>query len=189
MGLDITVMIVDWSWLSESPPPERLPRPRDAWYDDETGFWDHDAPAIEEGWNRPRGPHGSRFAVYEFPDTSGSFKTHFRAGQRWEKVREHADPSVRAELDTLLSGLIWYGPDGEADPADPDGFFGDGPGVHGMLLAQSPDARPAAARRGPAASAPTPTPVPHQPGATHRALIIRIIKVARVDPCVTPPQH
>ncbi|WP_318275566.1 hypothetical protein [Streptomyces pharetrae] len=111
MGLDITVMIADWSWLAEVPPPERLSRLRDAWYDDETGLWDHDAPAVEGDWVWPRGPHGAHFAVYEFLHTCGSFKAHFWAGQRWEAVREHVEPALRTEVDGFLPGLIWDGPD------------------------------------------------------------------------------
>ncbi|MFB7368929.1 hypothetical protein ACFC0D_03690 [Streptomyces sp. NPDC056222] len=139
MGLDINVLIADWAWLGKVPPRERLSRLRDAWYADETGLWDHDAPVIEGGWDWPRGPHSTSFAVYEFRGTLGSFKAHFWAGERWESVRHHADPLVRADLDSLLLGLIWGGPDGEAEHMDP-GFFGDDPsGTHGVLLARSPD--------------------------------------------------
>lgn len=139
MGLDITVMIADWSWLGEVPPRERLSRLRDAWYADESGLRDHDAPAVEGDWEWPRGPGNSSFAVYEFRGTLGSFKAHFWAGERWEAVRDHADPLVRAGLDTLLLGLIRGGPDGEAEHVD-QGFFWDDPAVtHGVLLARSPD--------------------------------------------------
>ncbi|WEO99837.1 hypothetical protein A6P39_040595 [Streptomyces sp. FXJ1.172] len=138
MGLDITVMIADWSWLREVPPRERLPRLRNAWYADETGLWDHDAPMVEGDWEWPRGPNSAFFAVYEFRHTCGSFKAHFWAGQRWESIRDHVDPLVRTELDAFLSGLVWDGLDGEAQHTDPD-FFSDDPSVYGLLLAQPPD--------------------------------------------------
>ncbi|WP_326603926.1 hypothetical protein [Streptomyces sp. NBC_01800] len=139
MGLDIDVMIADWSWLGEVPSRERLSRLRDAWYADETGLWEYDTPEVEGDWAWPREPNSSFFAVYEFRDTCGSFKAHFWAGHRWESVRDHADPLVRAGLDTLLLGLIWNGPDGEAQHTDP-GFFCDDPSVfYGLLLARSPD--------------------------------------------------
>ncbi|KOG38796.1 hypothetical protein [Streptomyces decoyicus] len=139
MGLDITVMIVDWSWLGEVPPRERLSRLRDAWYADETGLWDHGAPAVKGDWEWPRGPDGAFFAVYGFLRTCGSFKAHFWAGERWESLRDHADPLVRTGLDALLLGLIWGGPDGEAEHTDP-GFFCDEPGVsYGLLVGRSPD--------------------------------------------------
>ncbi|MGW1954853.1 hypothetical protein ACWCPI_19250 [Streptomyces sp. NPDC001920] len=136
MGLDITVLIADRSWLAQVPPRERLPRLRDAWYADETGLWDHEALTGGEGWVRPRGSSGAFFAVYEFAHTLGSFKAHFWAGQRWERVRGHVDPSLRGELDVLLRGLFWDGPYGEAERTD-TAFFGEG--GHGVLLARSPD--------------------------------------------------
>ncbi|WP_055495226.1 hypothetical protein [Streptomyces sp. TP-A0356] len=139
MGLDITVLIADWSWLEKAPSRERLEQLRDAWYDDETGLWDGDAPMVAGDWVWPRGPNGAYFGVYEFRRTCGSFKAHFWAGERWEAFRDHVDPLLRAELDTLLMGLIWNGPDGEAEHTDP-GFFSDDPGiVYGVLLARSPD--------------------------------------------------
>ncbi|MFC7510911.1 hypothetical protein ACFQV4_08625 [Streptomyces thermocarboxydus] len=116
MGLDITVVIADRSWLARVPPRERLPRLRNAWY--------ADAPAGDEGWAWPQGRDSSVFAVYEFPDTLGSFKPHFWAGHRWEPVRDHVAPSLRTELDALLSALVWDGPDGEAEHTD-TGFFGE----------------------------------------------------------------
>jgi hypothetical protein len=138
MGLDITVLITDCAWLEEVAPQERLPRLRAAWYADETGLWDHDAPAVEGGWCRPRGPDASFFAVYEFRDTCGSFKPHFWAGQRWESVRGHVGAALREELDVLLRGLVWDGPDGAAQHVEP-ALAGDGPRTHGVLLARSPD--------------------------------------------------
>ncbi|WP_171116530.1 MULTISPECIES: hypothetical protein [Streptomyces] len=139
MGLDITVLIADRSWLEEVPPGERLERLRDAWYDDETGFWDWDSAAAVVGdWKWPQGPNSSLFAVYEFVHTSGSFKAHFWAGQRWESARDHVDPQLRSEIDTLLLGLIWNGLNGEAGHID-SGFFSEGPGFYGVLLARSPD--------------------------------------------------
>ncbi|MFE6398483.1 hypothetical protein [Streptomyces alboflavus] len=148
MGLDITVLIADSSWLEEAPPRERLPRLRDAWYADETGLWDvgpEAARAVEGGWEWPRGTGGPRFGIYEFRGTLGSFKAHFWAGERWEAVREHADPVLRSEVDALLLGLVWNGRDGEAEHTDPE-FFAD-PGrprddpavLPGVLLARSPD--------------------------------------------------
>lgn len=135
----MTVLIADWSWLGEVPERGRLSRLRDAWYADETGLWDDDAPKGEGEWHRPRGPHRASFSVYEFRNTLGSFKAHFWAGERWESVRDHADPSLRAELDALLLGLVWGGMDGEAEHVDP-GVFCDDPAVtRGVLLARSPD--------------------------------------------------
>ncbi|MFE1442623.1 hypothetical protein [Streptomyces sp. NPDC058739] len=137
MGLDITVLIADWSWLTEVPPGERLERLRDAWYDDATGLWDPDAPVADSGWVRPRGP--GHFEIHEFRHSAGSFKPHFWAGHRWEALRDHVDPPLRTEVDALLLGLVWPGPDGLAEQTDPD-VFGDGPSARGLLLARPPGA-------------------------------------------------
>ncbi|ANB04447.1 hypothetical protein SAM40697_0485 [Streptomyces ambofaciens] len=139
MGLDITVMIADWSWLGGVPPRERLSRLREAWYADETGLWDHDAQVPEGDWAWPRGRHSATFAVYEFRGTLGSFKPHFWAGERWESVRDHADPLVRTPLDILLLGLVREGLDDTSEHAAP-GFFGADPtAARGVLLAHPPD--------------------------------------------------
>jgi hypothetical protein len=138
MGLDINLLIADWAWLGEVPPQHRLSRLRDAWYADETGLWDHEARSVEGDWQWPQGPNSPFFAVYEFRRTCGSFKAHFWAGHRWESLRDHADPMVRARLDTMLLGLIWDGPDGQGQHTDP-GFFSDDSGVsYGLLAARSP---------------------------------------------------
>lgn len=109
-------------------------------YDDETGLWEYDGPASDGGWEWPRGRHSASFAVYDFPGTAGSFKAHFWAGERWEMVREHADPLVRAELDAFLGGLIWLGMDGEAERREDSGFFHEDPAIsYGLLLSLSPD--------------------------------------------------
>ncbi|MFB7132309.1 hypothetical protein ACFCZY_11635 [Streptomyces sp. NPDC056237] len=139
MGLDISVLIADWSWLGEVPPRDRLTRLRDAWYADETGLWHREEPAAEGEWERPGGPHGAFFDIYEFRGTLGSFKAHFWAGHRWEQFRGHTDPEIRTGLDTLLCGLIRDGPDGEGSRTD-TGFFSDDPALfYGVLLARSPD--------------------------------------------------
>ncbi|WP_432093453.1 hypothetical protein [Streptomyces sp. bgisy100] len=138
MGLDIHVLIVDWTWLGESPQRERLSRLREAWYDDATGLWGHDAPETEGEWQRPRGPAAHRFACYEFRRTCGSYKAHFWAGQRWESIRHQVGPQMRTGLDALLLGLILDGPDGDVRYRD-QGFFGDDAGVsRGLLVARSP---------------------------------------------------
>ncbi|MGY3058236.1 hypothetical protein ACVWZD_002481 [Streptomyces sp. TE3672] len=139
MGLDITVVIADWSWLGEVPSRERLLRLRNAWYAEETGLWEHDAPMVEGDWEWPQGPDGSRFAVYEFLQTLGSYKPHFWATHHWERVRDHTGPLLRAGLDTFLLGLIWEGMDGESGETDADFFSGEPEVAYGLLVACSPD--------------------------------------------------
>ncbi len=132
-------MIADWSWLGEAPPQDRSARLRDAWYADETGLWDWAATVPEGAWRWPRGADADRFCVYEFRRTAGSFKAHFWAGQRWDTVRGHADPLLRAQLDALLGGLVWTGADGEAEHTDPAFLGAEPPAPYGVLLARTPD--------------------------------------------------
>ncbi|MET9655520.1 hypothetical protein [Streptomyces sp. NPDC006510] len=139
MGVDITVLIVDWSWLGEVSERDRLSRLEDAWGADETGLWDHDAPDVQGDWTWPQGPNSARFAVYEFLHTLGSYKPHFWATHRWERVRDHADPLLRAELDSFLLGLIWDGMDGESRQTDEDFFSDDPGGSYGLMVARSPE--------------------------------------------------
>ncbi|MGQ4487261.1 hypothetical protein LRE75_25505 [Streptomyces sp. 372A] len=137
MGVDLTTLIADWSWLAEVPPPERLERLRDAWYDEATGLWDDTSVTVTYGWEWPSGPHSAYFGVYEFPGTLGSYKPHFWAGEAWEKARDHVGPAVRVELDALLGGLIWNGPDFDDDePGEGYAFFSGG---HGLLVAKTPE--------------------------------------------------
>ncbi|GAA2408786.1 hypothetical protein GCM10010433_04450 [Streptomyces pulveraceus] len=110
MGMDITVMIADWSWLGDVPERERLSRLRNAWYADETGLWDHDAPVAEGDWEWPKGPNGAFFALYEFRHTLGSYKPHFWATHDWERVRDHA-PRRRRQGDSALLGVVQPNPD------------------------------------------------------------------------------
>ncbi|MFJ7194563.1 MULTISPECIES: hypothetical protein [unclassified Streptomyces] len=139
MGLDITVLIADWSWLGEVREHERLLRLRNAWYADGTGLWDHDAPVVQGDWKWPKGPDGSFFGIYEFLNTLGSYKPHFWATHFWERVRDHADPLLRAGLDAFLLGLIRDGMDGDSGETDRD-FFSDDPEVaYGLLVARPPD--------------------------------------------------
>ncbi|MFE7108495.1 hypothetical protein ACFU98_05595 [Streptomyces sp. NPDC057575] len=138
MGVDITVLITDWSWLGEVPPRERLSRLENAWDADETGLWDHDAPDVDGDWKWPQGPNSGRFAVYEFLHTLGSYKPHFWATHRWDHVRDHADPLLRAELDSFLLGLVWDGVDGESGRTDLDFFADDPGGTYGLMVARSP---------------------------------------------------
>ncbi|MFC7648983.1 hypothetical protein ACFQX6_57555 [Streptosporangium lutulentum] len=119
MGLDITVLVVDWARITEAPPGWRLELLVDAAYPED----DSDLEDPERGWVWPSAGV-PWFARYEFYRTLGSFKAHFWASQAWEKVRGSADPDLRATLDGFLSGLFWYGPDPDNDAVH----------VHGELL-------------------------------------------------------
>lgn len=136
MGLNINVLIADPSLLTQVPPQQRASRLYRVLNADETELWDLDAPVVEEGWVWPKGANSDRFAVYEFPGTLGSYKPHFWAGEGWYDIREHLTPSLRAEFDVLMRGILWSGVDGEAHHTDADFFDVDD---RRLLLARSPD--------------------------------------------------
>ncbi|GAA3983996.1 MULTISPECIES: hypothetical protein [Streptomyces] len=131
MGLDITVLAVDWGRLERTPAGEReglLYEAMDP--DDEPG------PRLgpEAGWVFPASPKVPWSGRYEFRLTLGSYKPHFWAADGWDKAREFADPALREPLDGFLRGLIWWGPylddeddeddesDGRLFPSDPEPF-------------------------------------------------------------------
>ncbi|MFI0353299.1 hypothetical protein [Actinomadura sp. 9N407] len=120
MGVDITVLIIDWEHIEEAPPDQRMGLLEDALYPED----DWDLEGLERGWVWPSAPGAPWVARYEFYRTLGSFKPHFWAGEAWEKFRDFVDPGLRATLDGFLSALIWDGPDRGNDAAP----------VHGLVL-------------------------------------------------------
>ncbi|MET9527379.1 hypothetical protein [Streptomyces coeruleorubidus] len=124
MGLDITVLAVDWERLERTPFEERYALLVDAALPEDECDWDAEP---ERGWVWPAASGVPWCGRYEFHGTTGSYKPHFWAGQAWEDVREHAGPEQRAHLDTFLQGLIRDDGTGTEDdtvsglfPADPD---------------------------------------------------------------------
>jgi hypothetical protein len=136
MGLDVTVLIVDWAHVEEAPPGQRLALLLDAAHPDDDRYLEEP----ERGWIWPSAPGAPWLARYEFHRTLGSFKAHFWAGQAWEKFRDFVDPDLRATLDGFLSALIWYGPDPDDDADHVHGeLFPDDK----VILAYPPQAVPA----------------------------------------------
>ncbi|MFE7271667.1 hypothetical protein [Streptomyces sp. NPDC057623] len=105
MGLDITVLAVDWDRLEGTPAGRRLEVLDEAAYPDIELDWDAEP---EKGWVCPAAPSLPWIARYEFHCTSGSYKPHFWAGEAWEDVREFADPALRESLDGFLRDLFWH---------------------------------------------------------------------------------
>ncbi|MEU9670917.1 hypothetical protein AB0E25_36225 [Streptomyces bobili] len=141
MGLDITVLALDWTELERTPRAER----QDLLYEaacPEDLPWDA---ASEAGWTIPASPRVPWSGRYEFRDTLGSYKPHFWAAERWDCVREFAGPAARRALDGFLGHLIWAG---EGDEDDPDtGLFPSDPQPWRpkLLLALPPATVPALA--------------------------------------------
>lgn len=119
MGLDISVLIVDWAHLEATPHEARLALLEDA------ALPEVSLPEVDRGWVWPPAPSPPWYGLYEFHRTLGLFKPHYRAGEAWEDVRHAAEPALRAALDPFLTGLFWEGPEGEAEHVENDGVLPD----------------------------------------------------------------
>jgi hypothetical protein len=117
MGLDITVLAVDWERLAATPFDERLGLLEDASLPEDELDWDAEPP---RGWVFPAASNVPWCGRYEFHSTTGSYKPHFWAGQAWEDVRDHAVPVLREHLNGFLSPLLWDEEETGLFPADPD---------------------------------------------------------------------
>ncbi|MEW1635202.1 hypothetical protein AB0469_14095 [Streptomyces sp. NPDC093801] len=133
MGVDMTVLVVDWAHVTDLAPEDRLRVVQESAYADDDPDGDG---GVVDGWVWPAaGSEPAWLGRYEFPGTLGSYKPHFRAAEGWEKVRGAAGGGVRAALDAFLEGLIWWGPraDVDAEQVDPgvfpslDGLWRSGP--------------------------------------------------------------
>lgn len=79
MGMDITVLIVDWAHLTEIAPDERLEVLQESAYADD----EDESDEVDAGWVWPAEPDRSWLGRYEFGGTLGSYKPHFWAAQAW----------------------------------------------------------------------------------------------------------
>jgi hypothetical protein len=104
MGLDITVLAVDWERLERTPFEDRYTLLMDAAAPEDE--LDRDAER-QEGWLWPAASNIPWCSRYEFHSTNGSYKPHFWAGQAWEDVRGHVRQETSEHLDAFLRDLIW----------------------------------------------------------------------------------
>ncbi|MFD5321939.1 hypothetical protein [Streptomyces sp. NPDC127098] len=142
MGLDITVVMVDWGRLNRVPAGERVEALIDAVCPDFCCVPCAEADvAVTGGWVWPRGQEQRWCAEYRFVHTTGSYKWHFELSNAWDDMREFTAPDLRVALDTFLGGLVWDGPDDE-----PVATVGANPWHARLLLFRPPDEVPALAR-------------------------------------------
>lgn len=124
MGMDITVLVVDWVHLMKIAPDDRLEVLQESAYAADEGD------EVDAGWVWPAEPDRAWLGRYEFGGTLGSYKPHFWAAQAWEDVRGAAGTPLRAALDEFLMALIWCGPEADSDVEHVDaGIF---PSVDGL---------------------------------------------------------
>ena len=121
MGLDITVLAVDWERLEGTPVEDRYDLLTYVAYSDDESSWDAEP---QRGWVWPAAPDVPWCGRYEFHSTTGSYKPHFWAGQAWDDLREHVPPEAREHLDAFLVDLIWDAEDdAESDDSAITGLF------------------------------------------------------------------
>ncbi|WP_329047872.1 hypothetical protein OG873_01300 [Streptomyces violaceus] len=163
MGLDLTVLAVDWERLERTPFEERYALLEDAAMpEDELDRYAEP----QRGWVWPAASNVPWCGRYEFHSTPGcSYKPHFWAGQAWEDVREHAGPEPREHLDAFLRNLIW---DTDTEDASVSGLFPADPDPwHRRLLLFCPPATVSAPGTG------------HEPSPCWRACACRTARMPR----------
>ncbi|MER6912646.1 hypothetical protein ABT354_13340 [Streptomyces sp. NPDC000594] len=143
MGMDLTVLVVDWAHLEGIAADDRLDSLREAVYPDKDPEGpDGDRDPLDGGWVRPTEPYRSWLGRYEFHGTLGSYKAHFWTAHAWDHVREAVPAGPRGLLDDFLGGLIWWGPDPHQDLEHVDsGMFPapEGAERRDLLIARDPD--------------------------------------------------
>ncbi|MEU8916820.1 hypothetical protein [Streptomyces nigrescens] len=135
MGMDITVLVVDWAHLMEIAPDDRLEVLQ------ESAYADDESDEADAGWVWPAEPDRSWLGRYEFAGTLGSYKPHFWAVRAWEDVRGAAGTTLRTALDDFLKALLWSGPEAGSDAEHVDaGVFPSEDGLWrpGPLIARGP---------------------------------------------------
>ncbi|MET8982426.1 hypothetical protein ABZX85_43295 [Streptomyces sp. NPDC004539] len=118
MGLDITVLALDWERLGGTPERELEALLYEAACPDSEPWPD----VPERGWVFPASPEVPWAGRYEFHGTTGSYKPHFFAADAWDSARATADPALRESLDAFLLPLIWEGPEEPPEPQPLPGF-------------------------------------------------------------------
>ncbi|MGQ4364188.1 hypothetical protein [Streptomyces sp. SAS_272] len=102
MGLDLTVLALDWGRWERTSAAVRQELLHEAACPDDL---DPDE-APEVGWVFPASPKVPWCGRYAFRSTTGSYAPHFWAGEGWDTARGFADPALRDALDGFLLPLV-----------------------------------------------------------------------------------
>lgn len=104
MGLCMELLIVDCAFIEAAPPELRGDLVQTAAFGNDDDVWEADQP---EGWTWPDAENGPWYARYEFRNTLTSYKPHFWAGERWDKMRPFVRPGLRTAFDEFSAPLFW----------------------------------------------------------------------------------
>ncbi|MWA16170.1 hypothetical protein [Streptomyces sp. BA2] len=99
----LELLIVDCAYIEAAPAEQRAGLVESAAF----GSDDARGPDLPEGWTWPEAQNGPWYARYEFRNTLTSYKPHFWAGERWEKMRGFVRPGLRTALDEFSAPLFW----------------------------------------------------------------------------------
>ncbi|MFF3403503.1 hypothetical protein ACFYW6_34030 [Streptomyces sp. NPDC002659] len=105
MGVGIEVLIVDWDRVEATPASKRSELLEQAAFGDD----EYEGGLDEEGLIWSSAADADWYGRYAFRRTLGSYKPHFWAGERWEHVRDFAEPGLRTSLDQFMAALFWQG--------------------------------------------------------------------------------
>ncbi|MGW7276200.1 hypothetical protein ACWGH5_37560 [Streptomyces sp. NPDC054864] len=103
MGLCIELLIVDCAYVEAASAELRADLVRTAAFGSDD-VWEADQLA---GWTWPDAQDDRWYARYEFRNTLTSYKPHFWAGERWDKIRRFVRPGLRVALDEFSAPLFW----------------------------------------------------------------------------------
>ncbi|WP_030582781.1 hypothetical protein [Streptomyces anulatus] len=112
MGICVEVLIVDWDHLMSVPEDQHYAGLYEAADSVDEEWWgagpDQPSPAGPQ-WFWPTPPAVGWFGKFDFGDVGSSYKDHFWAGERWEKIRSFVEPGLRSAVDRFIDPLFWGG--------------------------------------------------------------------------------
>lgn len=103
VGLCMELLIVDRAYISTVSAELRADLVQTAAFGSDD-LWEA---SQSEGWTWSDAENGSWYARYEFRNTLTSYKPHFWAGERWDKMRRFVRPGLRTALDEFSAPLFW----------------------------------------------------------------------------------
>ncbi len=121
MGLDLTLRMSDWERLRVIPVEDRIRALDETMWPSDLDDAYYSMYGLADGWVWPPNQGAAWCAEYHFFGTTGSYRSHSKAGDAWADIRVLADATLRDAMDRFLNGLIW-----DEDPAEDPALTGGG---------------------------------------------------------------